>query len=93
VKIPYFLQGAFFAPACAALIFALKITCPAPSGVGCFADPFISSVFMPLPFIYRVFGEYHSLAAHEPLFILGYWLVIGLVAGLTLDLYIAQSRY
>lgn len=91
MKVPYSLQGALFAPACAALIFFLKITCPAPNGGGCFADPFISTVFMPLPFLYRVLHGYQSLVAHEPLFVLGYWLLVGLVTGLCFDIWL-KSR-
>jgi len=86
MRVPYTIQGALFAPACAVLIFVLKVTCPAPSGVGCFADPFVKPLFFPLPFLYT-FIHSPALAAHEPLFILGYWMIVGLIAGILADIY------
>lgn len=87
MKIPYSIQGALFAPACAILIFILKVTCPAPSGVGCFADPFVKPLFFPVPFFYTMFGNMRVLMYHEPLFVLGYWVVVGLLVGALFDIY------
>jgi hypothetical protein len=87
MKVPYWIQGALFSPACAVLIFALKVTCPAPHGVGCFADPFITPLFFPLPFFYKFLGNMPALMQHEPLFVLGYWSMVGLIAGLAFDIY------
>jgi hypothetical protein len=87
MKVPYWIQGALFAPVLAILIFILKITCPAPNGVGCFADPFLKPLFFPLPSFYAVFGGLRALPAHEPWFVLGYWTLIGLVIGLFCDIY------
>ncbi|MDB5194201.1 MAG: hypothetical protein JWN50_215 [Parcubacteria group bacterium] len=92
MKVPYSIQGALFAPACAVLIFVLKITCPAPNGVGCFADPFITPLFFPLPFFYRVFGNMHALVYHEPWFVLGYWTLVGLVAGACVDIWKKETN-
>ena len=92
MKVPYWIQGTLFAPACAVLLFVLKVTCPAPSGVGCFADPFIRPLFFPLPFFYKIFGTYHALAAHEPLFVLGYWTLLGLLIGALADIYNKKEK-
>jgi hypothetical protein len=92
MRIPYSIQGALFAPACAVLIFVLKITCPAPSGVGCFADPFIRPLFFPVPFFYAVFGNMRTLMYHEPFFVLGYWMIVGLLVGALYDIYRKQEK-
>jgi hypothetical protein len=87
-RIPYFLQGALFAPALIGVVFVLKVTCPAMAGEGCFADNFLLPTFMPLEFLYNIFSSYAPLLSrHEPLFILGYWSIVGFVAGLSIDLY------
>lgn len=86
MRVPYWIQGALFAPACAVLLFVLRITCPG-QGVECFAGPFVRPLFFPLPFFYSIFGHLRALPAHEPLFILGYWTLIGLIAGLCFDIY------
>ena len=92
MKLPYSIQGALFAPTLVLLIFILKVTCPAPTGGGCFADPFISSVFFPLPAIYRLFGQRVFITLHEPLIILVYWLLVGLFAGLVVDLIKKENK-
>lgn len=87
MKIPYSIQGLFFAPALIGLVFLLKISCPAGTGEGCFADNFLLPVFMPIKFLYKIFSPYApTLATHEPLFLLGYWGVVGLLIGLIVDL-------
>lgn len=86
MKIPYFIQGAFFAPALVGVLFILKITCPAPAGQGCFADPFLTPVFMPLTVIYKIFGNVSFVIAHEPIFILLYWIIVGIFVGLLFDI-------
>lgn len=81
------IQGLIFAPAFIGLEFVLKITCPAPTGQGCFADNFLTPTFMPLTFLYQAFAPYaHILARHEPLFILVYWAIVGFFVGLCIDL-------
>ena len=93
-KIPYSLQGLIFAPALIGVIFILKVTCPAATGEWCFADNFVRPTFMPLKFLYQVFGTNHAplLANHEPLFILGYWAIVGFLVGLLLELYIHMKK-
>ncbi len=86
MKIPYAIQGAFFAPALVGVLFILKITCPASAGQGCFADPFLTPVFMPLMVIYKVFGDVSFVIAHEPIFILFYWIIVGIFVGLLFDI-------
>ena len=93
MKVPYAVQGFIFAPALISMIFILKVTCPAAAGQGCFADNFLEPVFMPLKFLYKVFQNHESvLALHEPLFIVGYWALVGLVAGLCVDLFRSCSH-
>jgi len=88
MRIPYSIQGLFFAPALIGLVFILKISCPAGTWEGCFADNFITPVFMPIKFFYKIFSSHPLLlAAHEPLFILGYWALVGLFIGLIFDLH------
>jgi len=86
VKIPYFVQGAFFAPALVGIIFILKITCPAGAGQGCFADPFLTPIFLPLTAVYKVFGSAPFVVAHEPAFIILYWIILGIFVGLLFDI-------
>ncbi len=85
-KVPYYIQGALFAPALVGVLFILKITCPAGAGQGCFADPFLTPVFMPLTVLYKVFGYAQFLIAHEPIFILLYWVILGLFIGMLFDI-------
>ncbi len=86
MKIPYSVQGAFFAPALVGVLFILKITCPVGAGQGCFADPFLTPVFMPLSVLYKIFGPVSFLITHEPLFILLYWIIVGIFVGLLFDI-------
>ena len=86
MKVPYAVQGAFFTPALIGLIFILKMTCPAGAGQGCFADPFLTPIFMPLTLIYRVFGNSSFVIVYEPVLILFYWMLIGIFIGLLFDL-------
>jgi len=76
-----------FAPVVIGLLFILKITCPAPTGVGCFADPFLTPVFYPLVGLYKIFGNIPLISLNEPLVILLYWSIVGMFIGLCLDLY------
>ena len=92
-RIPLSIQGLLFAPALIGIIFVLKITCPAPTGEGCFADNFLTPTFMPLNFLYKVFDKVApTLALHEPLFILGYWALVGFLAGLTIDIFLSMKK-
>lgn len=86
MKIPYYIQGALFAPALVGVLFILKITCPAGFGQGCFADPFLTPVFMPLTIIYEVFGNSPFVIAYEPILILLYWIILGLFIGMLFDI-------
>lgn len=86
MRVPYSIQGAFFAPSLIGIIFILKITCPASAGQGCFADPFLTPLFMPLSAIYRIFGVVPIVVAHEPIFILLYWVIVGIFVGLIFDI-------
>lgn len=86
MKTPHWIQGALFAPALVGVLFILKITCPVGAGQGCFADPFLTPVFMPLTVIYKVFGNAPFLIAHEPIFVLIYWVIVGLFVGLLFDI-------
>jgi hypothetical protein len=86
MKFPNWLQGLLFAPALVALLFLLKATCPAPTGVGCFADPFIKPVFLPLIFLYKTYGQTTYILEHEVLIIILYWAVVGLLVGTLFDI-------
>ena len=86
MKVPYAVQGAFFAPALVGLIFIIKISCPAGAGQGCFADPFMTPLFMPLSAIYRVLGNVSFVVQYEPLFVLLYWIIVGFFVGLIFDI-------
>ncbi|MDB5253945.1 MAG: hypothetical protein JWL80_11 [Parcubacteria group bacterium] len=92
MRVPYAVQCALFAPSLVLLIFILKITCPVETGNGCFVDPFISSVFFPLPSVYRLFGQIGLVATHEPLFILLYWTVVGFLVGVVIDVYKSRKE-
>ena len=93
MRVPYWIQGAFFAPALIGVIFILKITCPAGAGQGCFADPFLTPIFMPLTVIYRIFGVAPFLVAHEPIFILFYWILVGIFVGLLFDILGKRNKF
>jgi hypothetical protein len=84
MKVPAWLKGALFAPTLLVLLFGLKLTCPA--GGDCFSDVFATTAFMPLAAVYRVFGPAQIILAHEPIFLLTYWMVVGLLIGLLYDL-------
>lgn len=86
MKVPYSLQGALFAPAMIGLILALKVTCPVPTGGGCFADHFAVPMFLPSIFTYKVFPSVPTyIANYELLFIVLYWSLIGFLIGLCFD--------
>ena len=85
MKFPYWLQGALFAPALLGLLFLLKVTCPAPTGAGCFADNFILPAFLPLIFVYRAFGQASFIFQYDTFFMFLYWITVGLLVGLCFD--------
>lgn len=91
MRIPYSLQGLLFAPAFIALMFVLKVSCPAPTGSGCFADAFVPTLFMPLAFVYEAWGQLPVVVTHEPVFILIYWCAVGLLVGFILDLWVKND--
>ncbi|MBX4189240.1 hypothetical protein KW785_01430 [Candidatus Parcubacteria bacterium] len=90
MKVPYSLQGLLFAPVFLVLLFVLKITCPSSSG--CFADVFSAPAFIPLASVYKMFGPVEAISAHEPIFILGYWALVGLLVGLCFDIWRKGAR-
>lgn len=90
MKIPAWLKGAIFAPTLLVLLFGLKLTCPANGD--CFSDIFSTSAFLPLAAAYRVFGPKPVLLTHEPIFILSYWMIVGLLIGLLYDIARKKTR-
>lgn len=87
MRIPYSVKGALFAPALVALIFGLKIICPAPLGAGCFADHFVAPMFLPLVLIEKFFGPGSFILSYEMVIVLVYWALVGLLVGLCIDIY------
>ncbi len=81
---PYWLKGAVFAPTLLVLLFVLKVSCLGQSD--CFADVFSTPAFLPLSAVYRAFGPVSAIATHEPIFLLSYWMIVGLLIGLLFDL-------
>ncbi len=92
MHIPYFLQGLLFGPAFIGLTLILKIICPVPAGVGCFADHLAVPIFLPLIFIYKIVDQ-GLVLNHELPFLVFYWSLVGLLFGLILDLRKARSQY
>jgi hypothetical protein len=88
MKVPHSIEGLILAPIFAATIFFLKLSCPVQTGGGCFADFFYKILFLPLPFIYKIFTNHLSLVGrHEVLFLIGYWAILGLLFGLVFDIH------
>lgn len=88
MKIPHWLEGSIIAVVFALLIFTLKLSCPARTGEGCFADAFTSILFLPLPFIYKIFSNHLVLVGkYEIIFLLSYWAIVGLLIGLFIDIH------
>lgn len=92
MKIPYFIQGVLFGPVFIGLALILKVICPVSSGAGCFADYLAVPIFLPLIFIYKLAGD-GLVMSHELWFVVLYWSIIGLLAGLILDLRTRRSQY
>lgn len=90
MKAPYAVQGMFFAPALIGLLFVLKITCPTSST--CFSDHFAGAVFLPVAFVYKVFGNNTIFTEYETFLILIYWAIVGLLLGYTFDLLREEKR-
>jgi hypothetical protein len=90
MRIPYFIQGALFAPAFVGLVIILKIFCPASAGATCFADHLAVPIFLPLILVYTNFGG-NLLVIHEFWFVLVYWAVTGFLIGLILDLRVRKG--
>jgi len=81
------LEGLILAPVFAATVFLLKLSCPVKTGEGCFADIFFKLVFLPLPFLYKLFANHPVwLARHEALMLLVYWAIVGFFIGLAADI-------
>lgn len=92
MRIPYAIQGAFFAPILIGLAIVLKIACPAPVGAGCFADYLAVPIFLPLILVYKIVGP-GLILIHELWFVVLYWIAIGFLIGLIFDLRTHQSQY
>ncbi len=92
MHIPHLIQGALFGPVLIGLTLILKVLCPASIGAGCFADHLAVPIFLPLIFIYAVFGD-GFIVAHELWFVILYWSLIGLLIGLIFDLRTRRSEY
>lgn len=87
MKVPYFVQGTFFSFGLVGLMFLLRLTCPDNAGAGCFADHFITPVFLP-SILVSSFSHYSPmLVSWEPLVILVYWGIVGFLVGLCFDIY------
>ncbi len=92
MRLPYSVQGAFFAPAFIGLVLILKVTCPVPTGSGCLTDHLAVLVFFPLNLVYKIFGQ-TPILSYELLLVLLYWMIIGFLVGLIFDLRTDQSLY
>jgi hypothetical protein len=88
MKVPHYLEGLILAPIFAATVFFLKLSCPVKTGEGCFADIFFRIVFLPLPFLYKVFASNPVwIARNEALVLFIYWSVVGFLFGLLADVH------
>lgn len=88
MKVPHYLEGLVLAPVFAATFFFLKLFCPVNTGEGCFADIFFRIVFLPLPFLYKVFQDNPVwIARHEIFVLLIYWGIVGFFFGLLADVH------
>lgn len=68
-----------FSAALAVLIFFLKVICPL--NTGCLVDPFLIILFSPL-FLFEWVGVSQFVTTQsEPFFILGFWTLVGFLAG------------
>jgi hypothetical protein len=92
MRVPYAVQGFLFAPAFIGLVFFLQVTCPEPSGGGCFADLFTLPMFMPVVFIHYVWGGLAILTQYELMFVVLYWSLVGALFGLCFDIYKEDER-
>ncbi len=93
MKLPQSVEGLILAPGFASLILFLKLSCPASNGEGCFADFFIRMVFLPLPFIYKIFSSHPDIVGrHEVSYLLLYWALVGLVIGLIFDIHKKETH-
>ncbi|MEK7461505.1 MAG: hypothetical protein AAB586_00310 [Patescibacteria group bacterium] len=92
MRIPYSIQGMFFAPAFIGLSFILKLFCPVPVGAGCLTDQLAIPIFLPLIFVYKVVGN-HLVMYHEFWFVILYWSLAGFLIGLIFDLRNHPSPY
>ena len=92
MRIPYFVQGAFFGPALIGLSIILKVLCPPATGAACFADNLAVPIFLPLIFVYKIVGE-NLVVVHELWFVVLYWSLVGFLIGLIFDLRSHPSQY
>jgi hypothetical protein len=88
MKVSHSIEGLVLAPVFAATVFFLKLSCPVRTGEGCFADIFFKIVFLPLPFLYKIFADNPVwIAQHEKLILLLYWGLVGFLIGLLMDVH------
>ena len=86
------MRGALFGPTLIAVSIILKVFCSTATGAFCFADQLAVPIFLPLIFVYAVFGKGIAIA-HELWFVVLYWSAVGLLIGLIFDLYTLRFRY
>ncbi|PIQ67165.1 MAG: hypothetical protein CO184_01425 [Candidatus Zambryskibacteria bacterium CG_4_9_14_3_um_filter_40_16] len=84
---PGWFRGLIFSVFFIFLIFFLKIICPL--SVGCLSDPFFVPIFYPLVLIKFIFGVSSAevLGRWEPIFILFFWALVGIILGYIYDIY------
>jgi hypothetical protein len=93
MRVPYSIQGALFSPALIGLILALKVTCPVPTGGGCFADNFAVPLFLPSIFAHKIFGSVPAFVInYEFLIIVLYWSFVGFLIGFCFDILVERSK-
>ena len=92
-RVPYAIQGVLFVPLFVALIFVLKMFCPASAGDMCFSDYFAVPVFLPLVMIYTLFDFQGEALGQELIFVLLYWGLIGFLVGFVIDILTKRDQY
>ncbi|MDO8424007.1 MAG: hypothetical protein Q7S54_00155 [bacterium] len=92
MRLPYAIQGLLFGPALVGLFILLKAFCPASFAQSCLSDYFAPPIFLPLIFIYRIFGDSAAIFYQDFLFVMLYWALIGFFLGLIFDLWSGSSN-
>src|SRR3990167_6991695 len=92
MRLPYAIQGMLFGPALVGLFILLKAFCPASFAQSCLSDYFAAPIFLPLIFVYKLFGDSAAILHQDFLFIMMYWAFVGFFLGLIFDLYSQIGR-